>query len=334
MELELRINGVVASLDTSPNESLLALLRREGYSSARQGCETGECGACTVLVDGVPRPSCVMLAAQAGGCTVTTAENLGTAHNLHPLQQAFVDLGAAQCGFCTPGMLLSAYALLKSQPSPTEAEVRNALSGNLCRCSGYLKPVQAVMRAAAVMRGEDVPEPEHNIVSIGDIAALTASEERRPLPNDAQSQSTNRGATTKIPAVVLENSVGIAANGQLHVVGKALPDIHAIKRVTGRATFTGDLNQPGMLYGRILTSPHAHALIRHIDTTQAKALPGVHAVLTYKDVPRTPYSSVERPLFTSGLKDQYNLDYIMRYVGDRVAVVAAETPEIAEQALR
>src|SRR6266480_1789763 len=161
MELELRINGTIASQDVAANESLATLLRREGYGSVKQGCETGECGACTVLVDGVARPGCVMLAAQAGGCTLTTVESLGPPRHLHPLQQAFIEVGAVQCGFCTPGMLLSATALLKSNPHPTENEVRDALSGNLCRCGGYEKPVQAVLRAAAMMRGEAVAPLEY-----------------------------------------------------------------------------------------------------------------------------------------------------------------------------
>ena len=148
MELELRINGIIKSVDAAPNESLMVVLRREGYFSVKHGCETGECGACTVLIDGVPRPSCVMLAAQAGGCTLTTVESLGTARKLHPLQEAFIDSGAIQCGFFTPGMVLSAYALLQENANPTEAEIRDAISGNLCRCTGYVKPVQAIQRAA------------------------------------------------------------------------------------------------------------------------------------------------------------------------------------------
>src|SRR6266851_2691566 len=156
MELELRINGIIESLDVAPNESLITVLRREGYFSVKHGCETGECGACTVLVDGLPRPSCVMLAAQAGGCTLLTVESLGASNKLHPLQEAFIDTGAIQCGYCTPGMLLSSFALLRRNSNPTEDEVRDALSGNLCRCTGYVKPVQAVLRAAAIMRGEAV----------------------------------------------------------------------------------------------------------------------------------------------------------------------------------
>src|SRR5215469_17579560 len=127
MELELRINGVIESLDVAANETLLTMLRREGCNSVKQGCETGECGACTVLVDGVPRPSCVMLAAQAGGCTITTTEGLGTPTNLHPLQKAFIDVGAVQCGFCSPGMILSGAALLALNRNPSEDEVRDAL---------------------------------------------------------------------------------------------------------------------------------------------------------------------------------------------------------------
>jgi len=144
MELELRVNGVVEDLNATPNESLLTLLRRNGYTSVKQGCETGECGACTVLVDGVPKTSCVMLAAQAGGCTLTTVEGLQTTDTLQHVQQAFIAMGAVQCGFCIPGMLLSASALLNRTLDPAEDDVRDALSGNLCRCMGYEKPVQAV----------------------------------------------------------------------------------------------------------------------------------------------------------------------------------------------
>src|SRR6266513_236435 len=154
MELKLRINWMIKSLDVASNESLMTVLRQEGYYSVKHGCETGECGACTVLVDGMPRPSCVTLAAQVGGCTLTTVESLGSARNLHPLQEAFIDTGAIQCGFCTPGMVLSAHALLKRNPNPAEDEIRDALSGNLCRCTGYVKPVQAIQRAAAILRGE------------------------------------------------------------------------------------------------------------------------------------------------------------------------------------
>lgn len=305
MELELRINGVVASQDVSPNDSLLALLHREGYFSVKCGCETGECGACTVLVDGVPRPSCVMLAAQAGGCAISTVENLGNSRHLHPLQQAFAELGATPCGFCSSGMLLSAAALLRRSPAPTESEVRDALSGHLCRCSGYARPIQAVLRAAALMRGEARNQLEFNVVKKAEDPP-SGTRPQRPL----------------------------SSNNQSHTVGKPIVPISAVKKVTGRAAFAADRPQQGMLYGHILTSPHAHAVIRNIDISRAKALAGVHAVLTYKDVPRVPHSSVEGSEQERMLRDQYCLDYMVRYAGDRVAVVAAETPELAEQAVR
>ena len=345
MELELRINGVVADQDVAPNEPLLSLLRRKGYTSVKHGCETGECGACTVLVDGVPRPSCVMLAAQAGGCTLTTVESLGSSNNLHALQTAFVETGAVQCGFCTPGMLLSASALLKSNPSPTAEEVREALSGNLCRCSDYTRPVQAVLRAAALSRGEEVQPLTYNTLkaedeyglNIGRIGMFGASERLRSIVSNGSSPASP--VTAKIPSVstLIEPTPAPVAppfDTQLEVVGKSIPALNAGKMATGRATFVADRHLQGMLYGRILTSPHAHAIIRDIDVAKAKALPGVHAVLTYRDVPRIPYSRVERPQSSTDVQDQYCLDYMMRYVGDRAAAVVAESAEIAETALQ
>ncbi len=326
MELELSINGVIESLDIAPSESLLTLLRHEGYSSVKRGCETGECGACTVLVDGVARPSCVMLAAQAGGCTLSTVESLGSVSNLHPLQQAFIDVGAVQCGFCTPGMLLSASVLLKDNSHPTESEVRDALSGNLCRCTGYEKPVQAIMRAAAFLRGETITPQESPAISTPN--GSTIGEQY------AISGTGGTGATAVLAAVSTPASVAVShPENALQVVGKSIPAIDSAMLVSGKATFAADSSPRGMLYGRILTSPHAHARIRDIDSSQAQALPGVYTVLTYKDVQRVPYSSSERSPSASSPLDQYILDSTVRYVGDRVAVVAAETPEVAEQAL-
>lgn len=328
MELELSINGVIESLDIAPSESLLTLLRREGYRSVKRGCETGECGACAVLVDGVARPSCVMLAAQAGGCTLTTVESLGSARKLHPLQQAFIDVGAVQCGFCTSGMLLSASMLLKNNSRPSESEVRDALSGNLCRCTGYEKPVEAVMRAAAILRGETVASQEPIASNVPDKSTT-----------DKQYTASGHGgagATAVLPSVSAATTIAmprVQPQNTLQVVGKSVPVVDAVKLVSGKASFAADSSPRGMIYGRILTSPHAHAVIRAIDVSQAKALPGVHAVLTYKDVPRVPYASGERSPAASGPLDQYMLDATMRYVGDSVAVVAAETAEVAEQAL-
>jgi putative selenate reductase molybdopterin-binding subunit len=339
MELELRINGVIKSLDVAPNESLMTTLRNEGYFSVKHGCETGECGACTVLVDGVPRPSCVTLAAQAGGCTLTTVESLGTARQLHPLQEAFIDTGAIQCGFCTPGMLLSALALLKRNARPTEEEVRDAISGNLCRCTGYVKPVQAVLRAAAIMRGETMES----------ISRPGSNENFHPWdPGRSPLEHTEHGASS--PAnednfTGLGSGKGAAGGGtatlvdtrvstELSIVGKAERKVDAVKLATGKPAFVDDIELRGLLHARLLTSPHAHAIIRDIDASQARALPGVHAVLTYKDVPRIPYTTAGQSWPEPGPHDQYCLDNRVRFVGDRVAAVAAESAEIAEQALQ
>ncbi len=337
MELELRINGVIKSFEAAPNESLMTVLRREGYFSVKHGCETGECGACTVLVDGVPRPACVTFASQAGGCTLTTVESLGNARKLHPLQEAFIDTGAIQCGFCTPGMVLSAYSLLQQNPDPTEAEVREAISGNLCRCTGYVKPVQAILRAAAIMRGETVA-PISNPGS--DKNARPWDPGRSPLEHAEHGASSSPSSATPFtPASNASGEGGVAtlqetsAKTDLSVVGKPERKVDAAKLVTGKPAFVDDIELRDMLYARLLTSPHAHAIIRDIDASEARALPGVHAVLTYKDVPRIPYTTAGQSWPEPGPHDQYCLDYMVRFVGDRVAAVAAETPEIAEQAL-
>jgi aerobic-type carbon monoxide dehydrogenase small subunit (CoxS/CutS family) len=157
MKLHVTINGAARELVIAARDLLIDVLRDAGYTSVKRGCETGDCGACAILLDGVPVESCVLFAAQAEGRAITTVEGLGTADRPHPLQVAFADTGAVQCGFCTPGMLLSAKALLDENPAPTEADVREALDGHLCRCTGYVKPIEAVLRAAEVLRGAPVP---------------------------------------------------------------------------------------------------------------------------------------------------------------------------------
>lgn len=152
MQIELTINNKAYQPEVDAGETLLELLRRLGLKSVKFACGTGNCGACTVLLDGRPVMSCLMLAAQADGRRVTTVEGLSTDGGLHPLQQTFMELGAPQCGFCTPGMLMAAAGLLSENPDPTREEVREAISGNICRCSGYVKVVDAVIAAAERMR--------------------------------------------------------------------------------------------------------------------------------------------------------------------------------------
>jgi aerobic-type carbon monoxide dehydrogenase small subunit (CoxS/CutS family) len=152
MQLRLRVNGEPKHWTIAPGDLLLDVLRREGYFGVKRGCETGECGACTVLVDGKPINSCLMFAARAEGSEVLTIEGVAHGDTLDPIQEAFLDHGAVQCGFCTPGMILSAKALLDRRPNPTEEEVREALAGTYCRCTGYRKPVEAVLAAAISSR--------------------------------------------------------------------------------------------------------------------------------------------------------------------------------------
>ncbi|MFL7794648.1 MAG: molybdopterin cofactor-binding domain-containing protein [Anaerolineae bacterium] len=290
--VKLTINGEEKTLIVDRTERLLDALRSAGYTSVKYGCGTGDCGACTVLLDGQPMHSCQVRAADAEGREVTTVEGL-SGEGLHPLQQAFIDTGAIQCGYCTPAQLLTAKALLDRNPSPTEAEIREALSGVLCRCTGYVKIVQAVQRAAAMLRGEDVEQ-------------------------DAI-----------LPRVITPPEMA-----ELEVVGKGEPKVDGVKLAAGRPVFTDDVKLDGMLYGALLTSPHAHARITRIDASKARALPGVRAVLTHEDLPRVKHASGGQSYPQPPPFDQVCLDDKVRHVGDRVAVVAAETPELARRALR
>jgi carbon-monoxide dehydrogenase small subunit len=149
----LTVNGVVYPLEVEPGTTLLRAVREQvGLTGAKEGCDDSECGACMMLLDGRPVNACSYLALQAEGCAVTTIEGLAADGSLSPLQQAFLEHGGVQCGFCTPGMLISATALLTKHPNPTEEEVRIGLSGNLCRCTGYDGIVKAVLSVAAAKR--------------------------------------------------------------------------------------------------------------------------------------------------------------------------------------
>jgi len=151
MDMSLTVNGEARSLDVDPRTTLLDLVRdRLGLTGSKRGCDRGECGACTVLVDGRPALACLTLAVSAEGRHVLTIEGLGSVGALHPVQQAFIDHDALQCGFCTPGQILSAVALLESKPDPTDTEIREWMSGNLCRCAAYPQILAAVRAAATV----------------------------------------------------------------------------------------------------------------------------------------------------------------------------------------
>ena len=157
IDVAIRVNGELRTASVPPETTLLALLReRFNLTGAKLGCDVGDCGACTVIVDGRAVNACLMLAGQADGREVLTIEGLATREALHPLQRAFEDRAALQCGFCGPGVILAAKALLDSSANPTRQEIRDAIAGNLCRCTGYAKMIDAIHEAARELRGETV----------------------------------------------------------------------------------------------------------------------------------------------------------------------------------
>src|SRR5512138_3251342 len=196
MNITLKINGLEHTIDTTPSTTLLTAVRRLGYYGVKFGDEQGLSGSDTVLLDGKPVNAGSMVAAQAEGHNIVTIEGLGEhpeqgwrkTDGLHPLQQAFVEAGAIQCGYCTPGQILAAKTLLEKNANPTEEEVRDAIAGVLCRCTGYVKPVQAVMKAAAVMRGE-AEFGEGILISFEPPSGMPTNNERLPTLSDTSTKT-------------------------------------------------------------------------------------------------------------------------------------------------
>ena len=303
MKISLNVNNKTEHLELLGNENLLDALRSLGYFSAKSGgCVRGECGACTVLLDGKPVNSCMFLALQAVGHQIETVEHFGEpaqqgwkqTEGFDPLQQAFIESGSIQCGYCTPAMILSAKALLRENPEPNEDQIREALSGVMCRCTAYVKPVQAIQRAVEIIQ------------------------ERK---NDA-------GLEQYEPTIHQVDEIP-----ETKEIGKSELKIDAAMLAQGKPAFTADLHLKGTLYAKVLRSPYAHARILSIDADAARALPGVAAVLTWEDIPRVAYSTAGQSDPIPGPLDMFSLDNKVRFVGDRVAFVAAETIAIAEQAL-
>jgi putative selenate reductase molybdopterin-binding subunit len=306
MKIAFELNGKNIETEVQPGELLTEVLRRLDCKSVKHGCETGECGSCSILLDDRLVPSCLLPAAHADGHRIETVEGLSQGTGLHPIQAAFMETGSIQCGYCTPGMILATKALLDKERYPSLEKARTSLSAVLCRCTGYVKPVEAVFRAAALLRGEPVP----------------------PLNSPAGSE--NKAETTQ----------GHHSSSQVHlrpqsgsVVGVSTLKVDARRLAKGHPAFTDDITLPGMLHAALLTSPHPHARITRIDASRAQALPGVHAVLTYKDIPRVIFAPGCQSYPNPRPYDQVSLDNKVRYIGDKVAVVAAESPEIARQAL-
>jgi CO/xanthine dehydrogenase Mo-binding subunit/aerobic-type carbon monoxide dehydrogenase small subunit (CoxS/CutS family) len=285
--IQLTVNGTGRRVAADDRWTLAELLRDHlGLTGTKIGCDRGECGACTVLLDGKPVYSCSQLAVWAEGHSVQTVEGLMHGDALHPLQQAFVDHDAPQCGFCTSGQLMSASALVAANPHPTPDEARAAMTGNICRCSGYNHYVAAVV---------GVPS--------------------------------TRTLHAEIPA--------------LRTVGNPTPRIDAVERATGKATYTGDVTLPGMLYARVLRSPHPHARITRIDTSKAVALAGVRAVITHENcsvvwgagsIAGGQQYNDEMKKITKQRRRAFNNP--VRFAGEPVAAVAGVDRHVAEDALQ
>ena len=318
MKISFSLNEQQIETEIELHETLLQLLRQRGMISVRYGSDSGETGAGAVLIDGKLTSTDCMLAAQIDGHDVITVEWFNKPE-LHPIQAAFVATGAMQSGYSTPAMILGTWELLNRNPNPTEHEVRDMLSGILDRETAYVKPVEAVMRAAALMRGE-TNEP------FGPVYLPPLTDGKNPV--DVSPTDHGPDASPAVPRVVPSKDVPDMA-----VVGKPEVKVDAVRLVKGNPAFTDDFEERGQLIAKVLRSPHAHANIIDIDDTKAVALPGVHAVIHYKNTPRVKYASGGQSWPNPHPHDQVSFDNKVRHVGDRVAAVAAETKEIAQAAL-
>ncbi|HAE86148.1 MAG TPA: aldehyde oxidoreductase [Anaerolineaceae bacterium] len=288
-DVSLMVNGRSYSFPEIPNESLADLLRQRLHlTGTKIGCGEGHCGVCTMLLDGKPVKSCRIAVSKAIGKNILTIEGLQalspTPGSLHPLQDAFIQYGSIQCGFCTPAQIMQAYAYLQSHPDPSYEELKGALKNVLCRCGAYEAILQAVLAAAYTMRtGQPLPTPKPQSVS-----------------------------------------------AHTHVIGTPQPRPDALAKATGSAIYTDDLSFPGMLYARVLRAGVPHAILTKIDTSAAKALQGVHAVLTASDLPAAHVHG----LFTKDWPILVGVGERIRYMGDALALIAAETQAIADQAVK
>jgi len=315
------LNGSPRNIDINPEIILMDYLREIGLTSVKSGCGgKGDCGMCTVLINNKPVQSCLVKMSNVNGKSVDTLEALGTANNLHPLQEAFIETGAIQCGFCTPAQILTAKSLLDKNDNPSDSEIRKALSGVLCRCTGYVRIIDAVKRASASIRGEKLlPYIPQEIVFGENIDEID-------LPEAYYRKGDNKSPL--LPLILTPKGMK-----KLSEVGKPSKKVDGVKLAIGKPVFTDDVQPKDMLYGALLTSPYAHAVIKDIDTSKAKALTGVHSVLTYKDIPRIKYATGGQSFPQPLPHDQASLDNKVRHVGDRVAIVAADSKEIAYEAL-
>ncbi len=269
--MNLTVNGKKLSAEPAPGQCLRTFLREHGWFGVKKGCDQGDCGACTVWLDGVPFHSCLMPAYRAAGRKVTTIEGLAQDGELHPMQQAFLDAQAFQCGFCAAGMIMTAATF----DAAARQDLPRMLKGNLCRCTGY----------------HSIDDALHGIVNAEEDVAGKAC-------------------------------------------GSSLRSPFAEAIVTGQARYTLDVPTAGVLHLKVLRSPHPHARIKSIARDKALAVPGVVAIFTWEDVPRKLYSTATHEDHLVDPDDTYVLDNVVRFVGQRVAAVVAETEGAAEEACR
>ena len=295
--LTLFVNGEKISKVLDLDMSLLNFLREElGLVGTKNGCGTGQCGTCTVIIDGIPKRSCIMRLKQCENKSIETIESLSTPGKLHPLQTSFIEEGAVQCGFCTPGMLLTSKALLDSNPNPSLDEIREALKNNLCRCTGYGAIFRAVRKAGAILRGEKVGELE--------------------LPDDLHFVGKING-----------HSLSSYKPKKFGQVGTNVRKKDAVLKATGGKVFAGDYTAKNQLIGKILYSSYAHAKIKSINIQKAKQVKGVVKIATHKDIVGLDKFGLfvsQQPVLAS---DE------VKFFGDTLACVYATSEEIAKEAL-
>lgn len=268
------VNGTTVEADARPGQCLRTLLRETGHLDVKRGCDAGDCGACAVILDGVPVHSCIYPAARVGGRAVTTVAGLADGDDLHPVQRAFCDNFAFQCGFCTAGMIVTASTL---EPDDL-GDLDRRMKGNLCRCTGY-RPIREAIHAAVTGSGD-----------------------------------------------------GVAVAGP--AIGQSLRPPAGRRIVTGCEPFTFDIDVPGLLHLAVLRSPHAHARILAIDTAAAEQVPGVEVILTHLNVATPRFSTARHEIRTDDPDDTLVFDPVVRFIGQRVAAVVADTPAAAHDAAR